>query len=442
MNQIYAEAYEYFKSTKLERLIEAIVAKYEVYGQWKGNVTLYNLSEEEIDDITGFFRMNFKCYSPLKISVKDFILAYSKTKFRDIPLLNLFELILNRHIKTNEQKAIDQKTNEEAFINTYLNTYSKSINCILWLNSLLNSPSSHRVVWSLFRSNPTYCNELVDANCRALSILDGNRRREHLSVFSNKITSNPHSFDLGKSVLGKIFFQSLQTLNKGRLTDSKQETNVEEIHGIYLKYGLTKESYFNNVATCGIIAYDKLGKVLPMFEAACQNNLPYISSIREIEKIERAKPYNSSQVIYITENPSVFETIINYWDKDIYPPLICSAGNLNLATLKLIRSLQKNGFTLMYSGDFDPEGLLIADKLYELFPESMNLWRMTTRDYLNHCNSSTVQITDKKRLSKLKGIKNKYLKEVKNVFIKKKCYAVFEEQLIDLLLKDLKENPP
>ena len=80
-------------------------------------------------------------------------------------------------------------------------------------------------------------------------------------------------------------------------------------------------------------------------------------NIDNISKLNNITGRNNN--IFIFENPS----ILNYLkDKDLDISIIITSGIPNLAFYKLLENVNSNT-TLYYNGDYDPEGLLIADKL-------------------------------------------------------------------------------
>ncbi|UOQ92463.1 DUF2399 domain-containing protein [Halobacillus shinanisalinarum] len=62
-------------------------------------------------------------------------------------------------------------------------------------------------------------------------------------------------------------------------------------------------------------------------------------------------------------------------------PLICTHGQFKLAALQLLDQLVRNGCTIYYSSDLDPEGLRMANRLYNRYPNSVHYWRMDVTAY-------------------------------------------------------------
>lgn len=73
--------------------------------------------------------------------------------------------------------------------------------------------------------------------------------------------------------------------------------------------------------------------------------------------------------IYLLENPAVFSIFIKKYPKCA---AVCVNGQPQLSTLVLLDFLQEN-YTFYYQGDFDPEGLLIAQRLKERYGEKLSL---------------------------------------------------------------------
>src|SRR5690606_31558570 len=115
------------------------------------------------------------------------------------------------------------------------------------------------------------------------------------------------------------------------------------------------------------------------------------------------------------------------------PSLVCANGQINLATLVLLEKVVATGAVLYYSGDFDPEGLLIADRLKDRFGEALHLWRYSLEDYAK--TVSERRLTDG-RLKQLERLKNETLRQVGRELLKR-GYAGYQELLLEDLWRDL-----
>ncbi|SHG51429.1 Protein of unknown function C-terminus [Ornithinibacillus halophilus] len=88
--------------------------------------------------------------------------------------------------------------------------------------------------------------------------------------------------------------------------------------------------------------------------------------------------------------------------------------------------LVKEGCTLYYSGDLDPEGISMAERLLHRYPGQAKLWKMDIESYYK--SISDVELTDE-RLSKLESITTPELQPVVEE-MKKKKRAGYQEALV------------
>lgn len=112
-------------------------------------------------------------------------------------------------------------------------------------------------------------------------------------------------------------------------------------------------------------------------------------------------------------------------------PMICTYGQVKLAGIILMDLLAKQNYKLFYSGDLDPEGIQIADRLKQRYKENLDLLGFTKDVYYK--NISNVEINDS-RLQKLDSIKSKEMLELCNE-IRKNKKASYEEENIDFIVE-------
>ena len=147
-------------------------------------------------------------------------------------------------------------------------------------------------------------------------------------------------------------------------------------------------------------------------------------TLQLLEKLSKAtsKP-SSSKIIYVVENPSIFSVLMEY-KPDC--SALCTYGQPKLATFVLMDLLaEENQF--YYAGDFDPEGLLIAQSLKQRYGASVIFWNYLEAYYME--NLSQVNLSEK-RLKKLEKISIKELQPIKKLMEKEKK-AVYQEKIFD-----------
>lgn len=112
-------------------------------------------------------------------------------------------------------------------------------------------------------------------------------------------------------------------------------------------------------------------------------------------------------------------------------PIVCTYGQINLAGLVLLDLINQSIQTIYYSGDCDPEGILIADKLKSRYNDKLKFIGFDKQTYIK--NISKVQISEE-RLKKLNKVKNEELKELAKL-IEENKKASYEELNINNIIK-------
>ena len=203
-----------------------------------------------------------------------------------------------------------------------------------------------------------------------------------------------------------------------------------------------------NYVTCfGLAAFDQKQEFSYWREAA-QTGAPLNAPLREIVRVARfcpallpvreKKPGQREFIVFVVENSGVFSALLDEmtadWKVPPLPPLVCLQGQLKLAAWTLLDRLVDSGALLYYAGDFDPEGLQIAEKLLLRYPGRVQLWRMSPADYWQANPSQTIEPL---RLAKLQSIQEKALAVLAKTIADRKL-AAYQETLLDKLLADIK----
>jgi hypothetical protein len=91
---------------------------------------------------------------------------------------------------------------------------------------------------------------------------------------------------------------------------------------------------------------------------------------------------------------------------------------------------------IYYSGDIDPEGMLIADKIWKQYPDHLHIWRMSKQDYENSVSEEKIE---KKRLGMLELLQNPCLKETAQQ-VKRIKKAGYQENILQKFVEDLSQD--
>ena len=165
--------------------------------------------------------------------------------------------------------------------------------------------------------------------------------------------------------------------------------------------------------------------MLNVFEKQNQILNLNLDNIMHLENVD-----TENKKVYIFENPSILNTL-----KNLNVPIIITSGIPNLAVYSLIKKLEKTGNKLYYNGDFDPEGLLIASKLKETFP-NLNLFCYETSNYHD---IRTKEKISSSRIKKLDNINIEELRPIKELLIRCR-HAVYQENNIESIRKFIQKD--
>ena len=109
----------------------------------------------------------------------------------------------------------------------------------------------------------------------------------------------------------------------------------------------------------------------PAYEAFCRCGEPYVLTMENLKGITEVQPVGTC--VYIVENKMVFSYLMEQVQgKNV--SLLCTSGQPRYAALKLISLIVQSGIPIYYSGDLDPDGIGIADRLWQRFGNRI-IWR-------------------------------------------------------------------
>lgn len=151
--------------------------------------------------------------------------------------------------------------------------------------------------------------------------------------------------------------------------------------------------------------------------------------------LEVIKASSDNNIVYVVENEIVFSSIQNEI-KYTNISLICSSGQLSVTALKIIELLVQGNTSIYYSGDIDPEGLGICDRLWKKYPNHIIPWFMNKESYYECMSNENISEV---RLTSLSKIENPILKET-SVILNKERKAGYQENIINDYIKDIKKR--
>lgn len=397
------ELANYLKSKPgLKRLMIKLKEKYISLSKPSGTITIENLTKEESYDISNLLGRRIKEKDNVKTSYKELTKKINEGKYKEFDWLLTLESYFEEKIITKEESKLNKKTEEEKFYNEIFskNKNRKYINYVRTI--ILEDESISQIIKQKYHKDK---NELKRELNNILLLLDNiPKTPTSLAVYSS-LTGNPHYLDLNKSS-SSLFIKILSKIKNVEFkNNTKSKINTLEMINVYT------DPISNFVITYKLKGNDILNKLNENNEVVNLNLL----NIRNIDKI-----YTENNKVFIFENPSILLSLIN-----LNIPVIITSGIPNISLYTLLHKLEKNNIEMFYNGDFDPEGLLIANTLKQEFPKI----KLFCYDKLDYINSISREKISNSRLKKLDNINTNELEEIKKMLLSNKLSAYQEQNL-------------
>lgn len=442
------DAIAYFQQKGFQRLLKLFIKKYQGLGRISGSVTLNHLTKDEQEAFSSFFRKNYEQQKSATISFSMFEKALATTKFEGIDIKELLNAFAGKDILTNAEESQKYEAAKESFFSELENKYT-SLYCTLWLDYIKNKGAGTNGIHKAFNNNPdllrTYLNHVLKAITFLTEVNQADNRATRfirLPMFANQITSDPHGFD-NNTEQGRIFLSALQfiRLKKDPAYEYQTKLNTEQISELLQYFGIVRDDILNFVTCAGILGFSKTKEEpLLVWQSAWKENSVLNIPLREMAQLDKLMVSNNyenpsaANVVFVVENSGVFSAILDQFAGTKLPPMICTHGQFKLASLIMMDLLLENDTTIYYSGDFDPEGLHMAQRLKQRYPTHVKLWHYQAEDYM--LALSNVEL-DQPRLNSLQKITLEELLPVKSIMLEKKR-AGYQEELVNQLVEDIK----
>lgn len=421
--EVLEEVIKYFKNNNgYFRLLKGIKNKYVSYGEMKGNVIITNPTKEERMSLSGLMKKDYSKNRTITINIIKLQSQLQNTRFSGVDLKDIInayfkeEIITNKDSKEKYQKELEGffekilERNKEKYVYKYLKEIIENKNNIYYnFKKYYNKDKD-----SLEKALKNACkgiNNLPEKNVR-------------IPVFASNIINNPHGYDK-KNLCGKIFIMLLSYIHNVPVPKSS-----EELSELYYKNHLLVDDVSNMVLCRNIEGFLREGylehKGLKGFK---EYNEPIYLTIYNLSNIYCINQKSRYKKVLITENPAVFMEILEKCKRKDFP-LVCTYGQVKLAGIILLDLLVNAGYKLYYSGDLDPEGIQIADKLKQRYRENLEFIGFDVETYFK--NISNMEVNEI-RINKLKNINSKELLEICNCLKKNRKVAYEEENIQGLI---------
>lgn len=420
MADLYEEARSYFlQKPGLYKLGMDFCEKYRSLGHWGGAVVMVDLSAQEKIDLSSFLRRDVMQKEKVRVSYTTFFAAWEKTRFAFLPLAEFLSQLYPEQLLSKKEAAAKIEAVRQKILMELLQQYphGKANN---WLRAL--QKQEVRLVYLKFYERKS----LLGLVAAALSMLPDHYER--LPFFANRVIGNPHALDWSTDA-GKVFLQALSFLADGAAYDT-----VEDKNNLLYVFHLLRDDILNFATVFGLQALNRHENI-SYWQAAAQSLSPLNLPFRELVRAEQILPFKGNVgagfPVFIVENSGVFSTLIDtLQERRKVVPLLCLHGQMKTASWMLLDRLAASGATFWYSGDFDPGGLMIAQKLRQRY-ERVKLWHFAAGEYQrtkNHLSECQLQ--------RLQGIDDSDLQPIVKLMLDWKC-AFYQESLINILLEDI-----
>ena len=412
------------------KLFKLFKEKYRSLGRVGGTVSIHFFTDEEISSIAGFMGLSvYNLHEKGKVALLDFEKALLHTPFSNFSLIQLMEEVLGETIFTkNEEHEFDREK-----INDFFNTLQTALpEGARWWDWIKSKQPDTRWIWSLYKQNSNQLMEYLRSVFQAFLELPKDNSFERLPLFAQRTTGNPHYFDQDQ-IAGKLLIHCMyvdQLKNNAGMLEQGMPKSSEEVNELFAQYGLMKDDLWSFVTCSGLLAEVENG-IHPVWQAASATNTVLNVPIKELLKVNKIRPVNGNKV-WVVENSGVCSTII---DEVPSAPIICTHGQFRSASWVVMDLLVGCGYSIYYSGDLDPEGISMAQRLKNRYPNNVTLWRMDKESYEQALSEEDVT----SRLAKIEIINLPELEEVVYL-IKHHKKAAYQEGLITLLIQDILEH--
>ena len=447
------ECLDYFrKRPAFRKLFEGLREKYASLGYLGGTVILDNLTQEEKRVLGGFFRKDYQGKKRVSISAKQFCSSLAESRFAGISPESILEAYFGEPLIAKKEERQRDERQRETFFRELIAAYRGTIGG-KWLETVLKErKKGYYIFRRQYRDDPeklrditrrvmnginslslpaigrhrsTTCREIdwkEDKDKKSLQI-KSERNMRSLAVFAAEASGNPHSFDSGTTEEKLLLaFLSDYFSRNDPVEEPALLSETEQKNRLLFQAGILKDDLSNMTLAYGIRGWKNNGELHRGLEGYFQENEPAQITLRTLGNLCHA--IAQQEDVYVLENPAVFSAVI-----EKYPACaaVCAGGQPGLATLILLDLLKEN-HTFHYAGDFDPEGLLIAQNLKERYGSKLTLWNYQVEWYEKYLSDTVLEDF---RLKKLEKIYLEELQEIKQCMQKEKR-AAYQERMLSI----------
>lgn len=425
------ECAEYFKNLKESiRCFQELGKKWRSYGRVAGRITLKGASPEECRLIGGIVGKVFYDGN-ICFSFQEFEQGLQKTRFAPVEMKAVLEEYFGEALFTNQGQRAEAQQEKKEFFRELGEFFQERENqesaAYMWIRDMeAHKKFGYHLLIREYGRDRRQARSLAGNVGKALVRLEKSKTEgteSPLAVFAADISGNPHYFDRGTTA-GQLLIHGICYLEKASFPG-----NAHQWRGLLLGVGIVPDNLSSMVHAFGLRLKTTAGWH-PAYEAFCARKEPCVITMENLRGVTGVQPAGSR--VYIVENEMVFSYLLEKGKEKEFT-LLCTSGQLRAVALDLIPLILDSGAEIWYSGDMDPDGLGIADRLWQKFGDRIRIWRMSSADYVNSLSAEGIGETG---MARLESIRNPLLQETA-ACIQEKQVAAYQENLLEDLLADL-----
>ncbi len=426
----------FFKERRegFDKLFSSLLKKYKQYGaDVNGKVVLKNPSSKEKEIISSFLGLDIRRNKTIAITFRKMEEVLKDRGFNVSDIKTLLEQYYDQPISTLKQQEKERRDKYLSFLKK-VRSLSNHPYFGWYIESVEKKEDGYRRFLKLYKQSPQVLYDYLVTIAKAVELLPL-QKDMRLSFFSSKITGDPHAFDTNQEI-GKLFVDVVNIVFvKTGEKAFEYETKAERIQELLLSVGILKDDITNYASFSGLRISIGADEESIIYKEGNQIGKTFLEPLREVVKFSRVRSFWNSNEVFVVEGSGIFSTIVDevYEKINEVPPLICTHGQFRVSAIKLLNLLVREGYTIYYAGDHDPEGILMAQQLYNRFGDSIRPWGYTKKNY--QTTSSLTTIGDKE-LSLLKHVMHPLLLELK-ALVEETHVPCYQEDFTHLLVEDI-----
>lgn len=427
-------AINYYKnSSAYRKMCKDLMMKYKRYGRLTGRISLKDYTDKQKVKIADFVGESVADLgSKNDVSVAKIKSAHLDTKYGDYDLAYLASEVTGIGLSVDSDGS---KPSKEAIKETIRDEIRQLLSAVRpdVLDEIMDKIYYENKYKEISLGDIYFLGNAIEKINQRAGQFDGVNFDNYiyLAVFAAEITSNPYEFDEG-TVLGDWLFRIL-ALTYG---DKPAGMSYMEYRDrVFEHYGILLDDIFHFLSVNHMLARSN-GEVNSVWSASCRNQVSWKAPLKHILKMDLIYPELGDALILV-ENASVFYILSAMFNS---LPIVCFHGKLRKSIWIFMDKLSKDA-KVYYAGDFDPEGLKMADDLKQAYGDMIDLSLMRMKYYegskpRTKIKPANLDILDKIRDEKLKEVAEA-IKDTKLVGHQYNLIEMYVEHIFYRIINDL-----